>query len=211
MGHIFVHVSMRRRSPILPRVRWGEYVTQQRMWTGLPKQLLLVPRNVHHRQNEREMSQTTEENRKGLFSKHSSDDRKPAGAPINGAPQPPPPPVAGAAAAAAAPPPGVALKKVIVKSADMKEEMQKDAVECALSAVEKHNVEKDIAEYIKKEFDRKYGATWHCIVGRNFDTAGGQGFSTVNLPEHIPARNGLDIDTITPYLFRQNETSLTNS
>ncbi|KAL5988490.1 hypothetical protein ACLOJK_036255 [Asimina triloba] len=40
---------------------------------------------------------------------------------------------------------------------------------------------------------------------------GGQGFSTVNLPEHIPARYGLDIDTITPYLFRQNETSLTNS
>ena len=22
--------------------------------------------------------------------------------------------------------------------------------------------------YIKKEFDRKYNPTWHCIVGRNF-------------------------------------------
>uniref|UniRef100_A0A1I8H525 Dynein light chain 1, cytoplasmic n=1 Tax=Macrostomum lignano TaxID=282301 RepID=A0A1I8H525_9PLAT len=27
---------------------------------------------------------------------------------------------------------------------------------------------KDIAAYIKKEFDKKYNPTWHCIVGRNF-------------------------------------------
>ena len=26
----------------------------------------------------------------------------------------------------------------------------------------------DIAAFIKKEFDRKYNPTWHCIVGRNF-------------------------------------------
>lgn len=35
-------------------------------------------------------------------------------------------------------------------------------------ALEKYNVEKDIAAYLKKEFDRKHGATWHAIVGRNF-------------------------------------------
>lgn len=29
-------------------------------------------------------------------------------------------------------------------------------------------MEKDIAEYIKKEFDKNHGPTWHCIVGRNF-------------------------------------------
>ncbi|KAJ4954760.1 hypothetical protein NE237_011543 [Protea cynaroides] len=61
-----------------------------------------------------------------------------------------------------------AAKKVTIKSADMKEDMQKEAVDCALSAFEKHNVEKDIAEHIKKEFDKKHGPTWHCIVGRNF-------------------------------------------
>ena len=27
---------------------------------------------------------------------------------------------------------------------------------------------KDVAAYIKKEFDKKYNPTWHCIVGRNF-------------------------------------------
>lgn len=37
-----------------------------------------------------------------------------------------------------------------------------------LQAFEEYSVEKDIAENIKKEFDKKHGATWHCIVGRNF-------------------------------------------
>eukprot|EP01003_Olkasia_polycarbonata_P002090 NODE_1442_length_540_cov_66.429735_g1365_i0.p1 GENE.NODE_1442_length_540_cov_66.429735_g1365_i0~~NODE_1442_length_540_cov_66.429735_g1365_i0.p1 ORF type:complete len:92 (+),score=15.14 NODE_1442_length_540_cov_66.429735_g1365_i0:71-346(+) len=58
--------------------------------------------------------------------------------------------------------------KFTIKNADMPEDMQNDALECALQATEKHNIEKDVAGYIKKEFDRKYGATWHCIVGRNF-------------------------------------------
>lgn len=35
-------------------------------------------------------------------------------------------------------------------------------------ALEKFNIEKDIAAFIKKEFDKKYNPTWHCIVGRNF-------------------------------------------
>ncbi|XP_022741358.1 dynein light chain 1, cytoplasmic-like isoform X2 [Durio zibethinus] len=59
-------------------------------------------------------------------------------------------------------------KKVIIKSADMKDDMQKEAVNIAISAFEKNNVEKDVAEHIKKEFDKRYGPTWHCIVGRNF-------------------------------------------
>ncbi|XP_017647648.1 uncharacterized protein LOC108487806 [Gossypium arboreum] len=59
-------------------------------------------------------------------------------------------------------------KKVIIKSADMKDDMQKEAVDIAISTFEKNNVEKDVAEYIKKEFDKKHGPTWHCIVGRNF-------------------------------------------
>ena len=29
-------------------------------------------------------------------------------------------------------------------------------------------MEKDIAAFMKKEFDKKYGPTWHCVVGRNF-------------------------------------------
>ena len=37
-----------------------------------------------------------------------------------------------------------------------------------MEAMEKFNVEKDIAAHVKKEFDRKRGPTWHCVVGRNF-------------------------------------------
>ncbi|OQU86621.1 hypothetical protein SORBI_3003G116900 [Sorghum bicolor] len=83
----------------------------------------------------------------------SSEDRKPVGA---GSPPP--------AAAAAA----VAAHKIQLKSADMKEEMRQEAFEIARVAFEKHSMEKDIAEYIKKEFDKNHGPTWHCIVGRNF-------------------------------------------
>jgi len=59
-------------------------------------------------------------------------------------------------------------RKAVIKNADMSEDMQQDAVDCATQALEKYNIEKDIAAYIKKEFDKKYNPTWHCICGRNF-------------------------------------------
>lgn len=43
-----------------------------------------------------------------------------------------------------------------------------DSKPTLVQALEKYNIEKDIAAYIKKEFDKKYTPTWHCIVGRNF-------------------------------------------
>ncbi|WVZ71773.1 hypothetical protein U9M48_020316 [Paspalum notatum var. saurae] len=86
----------------------------------------------------------------------SSEDRKPVAAG-----SPPPAPQTPAPAALAA-------HKIQLKSADMKEEMRQEAFEIARIAFEKHTMEKDIAEYIKKEFDKNHGPTWHCIVGRNF-------------------------------------------
>jgi len=59
-------------------------------------------------------------------------------------------------------------RKAVIKNADMSEEMQQDAIDCSNQALEKFNIEKDIAAFIKKEFDKKYNPTWHCIVGRNF-------------------------------------------
>jgi dynein light chain LC8-type len=55
-----------------------------------------------------------------------------------------------------------------IKNADMSEQMQQDAIDIAAQAIEKFNIEKDIAAHIKKEFDRKHGPTWHVVVGRNF-------------------------------------------
>lgn len=41
-------------------------------------------------------------------------------------------------------------RKAVIKNADMSEDMQQDAVECATQALEKYNIEKDIAAFIKK-------------------------------------------------------------
>eukprot|EP00469_Lotharella_globosa_P013057 CAMPEP_0167788218 /NCGR_PEP_ID=MMETSP0111_2-20121227/9900_1 /TAXON_ID=91324 /ORGANISM="Lotharella globosa, Strain CCCM811" /LENGTH=117 /DNA_ID=CAMNT_0007680035 /DNA_START=84 /DNA_END=438 /DNA_ORIENTATION=+ len=44
-------------------------------------------------------------------------------------------------------------RRAVVKNADMSEEMQQDAVDCATTALSKYNIEKEVAAYIKKEFD----------------------------------------------------------
>ncbi|KAA0153582.1 hypothetical protein FNF27_07621 [Cafeteria roenbergensis] len=59
-------------------------------------------------------------------------------------------------------------RSAIVKNADMSEDVQQDAVDTAVQAMEKFSIEREIAAFIKKEFDRKYSPTWHCVVGRNF-------------------------------------------
>ncbi|XP_006835760.1 PREDICTED: dynein light chain 1, cytoplasmic-like [Chrysochloris asiatica] len=62
----------------------------------------------------------------------------------------------------------MSLRKIIIKHLDMSQEMQKDALDIASQALDKFCIEKHIAAYIKKEFDKKYGPFWHCVVGRNF-------------------------------------------
>jgi dynein light chain LC8-type len=59
-------------------------------------------------------------------------------------------------------------RQAVIKNADMTEAMQQDAIDCACTATGKYNIEKDVAAYIKKEFDKRHNPTWHCIVGRNF-------------------------------------------
>lgn len=51
-------------------------------------------------------------------------------------------------------------KKAVVKNVDMSEDMQDEAINTAIQAIAKYNIEKDISAYIKKEFDRTYGPTW---------------------------------------------------
>ena len=55
-----------------------------------------------------------------------------------------------------------------VKNSSNLLDMQQDSIDIATQAMEKYSIEKDIAAYIKKEFDKKYSPTWHCVVGRNF-------------------------------------------
>ena len=44
----------------------------------------------------------------------------------------------------------MADRKAVIKNADMSEDMQQDAIDCATQALEKYNIEKDIAAFIKK-------------------------------------------------------------
>ena len=69
---------------------------------------------------------------------------------------------------AAGPGAGASGLKAIIKNVDMSEEMQQESVDVASGALEKYNIEKDIAAQIKKEFDKRHGATWHVVVGKNF-------------------------------------------
>ncbi|CAH1114186.1 unnamed protein product [Psylliodes chrysocephalus] len=57
-----------------------------------------------------------------------------------------------------------------VKSADMCDAMQKDAISLAMQAMYLYTLERDVAAYIKKEFDKRYCPFWHCAVGKNFSS-----------------------------------------
>ncbi len=58
--------------------------------------------------------------------------------------------------------------RVKIKEVDMPKKLQKDAVKITKAALEKYRIEKSIAQFIKKEFDKKYEKSWHCIVGKSF-------------------------------------------
>mmetsp|Transcript_11473 Transcript_11473/g.13685 ORF Transcript_11473/g.13685 Transcript_11473/m.13685 type:complete len:97 (+) Transcript_11473:138-428(+) len=51
---------------------------------------------------------------------------------------------------------------------DMPTEIQDFALETALKALEDKKSENETVALVKEAFDRKYGPTWHCIIGRNF-------------------------------------------
>ena len=46
--------------------------------------------------------------------------------------------------------------------------MQTDAIEIAQEAIGSYMLEKDMANFIKKEFDKKYTPTWHVIIGKSW-------------------------------------------
>ncbi|VDN20400.1 unnamed protein product [Dibothriocephalus latus] len=58
--------------------------------------------------------------------------------------------------------------KVDIRSSDMSPELEESAAKIVLLAASKFEVEKDMAAFVKKEFDTLHGETWHCIVGKDF-------------------------------------------
>lgn len=54
---------------------------------------------------------------------------------------------------------------------DMEEnsEMKNEAIRLAKESLGTNDVkEEEASKKIKKEFDKKFGPNWHCIVGKNF-------------------------------------------
>ncbi|VDN13745.1 unnamed protein product, partial [Dibothriocephalus latus] len=58
--------------------------------------------------------------------------------------------------------------KLEIRSSDMTLEMQDSAVKMVVLAASRFTVEKDMAAFVKKEFDSLHGETWHCIVGKDY-------------------------------------------
>ena len=51
---------------------------------------------------------------------------------------------------------------------EISEEIKKEAFEIIESGINSSITEKEAAENIKRQFDKKFGPIWHCIVGRDF-------------------------------------------
>jgi len=58
--------------------------------------------------------------------------------------------------------------KAHIKTVDMNEEMETDAISLATDALNTYSSEVQMCAYIKREFDKKYSPTWHVVIGTNF-------------------------------------------
>ncbi|TPP60966.1 Dynein light chain flagellar outer arm [Fasciola gigantica] len=58
--------------------------------------------------------------------------------------------------------------RALIKTTELNQDWQQLAVDVYAVASEKFTENKDIAEFIKKEFDLLHTGVWHCIVGKDF-------------------------------------------
>ncbi|MQL81224.1 hypothetical protein Taro_013675 [Colocasia esculenta] len=60
--------------------------------------------------------------------------------------------------------------RALVEDTDMPVKMQLQAMTVASGALDLFDVSdcRSIAAHIKKEFDKRYGSGWQCVVGSNF-------------------------------------------
>jgi len=62
----------------------------------------------------------------------------------------------------------MSTRKVKISKAQIPQEMCEKAILKVNEALDKFQIEKDIATYIKKKCDEEFTGTWHVVVGRNF-------------------------------------------
>lgn len=98
--------------------------------------------------------------------------------------------------------------KAVIKNVDMSEEMQQECVDIASAALEKYNLEKDIAAQVKKELDKRHGPTWHVVVGRHFGSYVTHGLSTLSIAavdtplKAFYVRRNQTLHLFLPWLYR---------
>eukprot|EP00096_Caligus_rogercresseyi_P013071 TRINITY_DN572_c0_g1_i1.p1 TRINITY_DN572_c0_g1~~TRINITY_DN572_c0_g1_i1.p1 ORF type:complete len:137 (-),score=47.85 TRINITY_DN572_c0_g1_i1:251-661(-) len=57
----------------------------------------------------------------------------------------------------------------MIKRSDMNEDMQSEVLETCVNACERHSLNNETAaKQIKESLDRKFGASWHVVVGEGF-------------------------------------------
>ncbi|CAL5184369.1 unnamed protein product [Lathyrus oleraceus] len=66
-------------------------------------------------------------------------------------------------------PPDFFKNTVIVRSNDMSYKMRYETFDITDNAFKKHFLkDRDIAQEIKTEFDKRHGLNWHCVVGTSY-------------------------------------------
>jgi dynein light chain LC8-type len=59
---------------------------------------------------------------------------------------------------------------IIIKGTDMSPELKSDAEKIFYDLYERSVNEKEMAQMIKRDFDKKHLSGWHCIVGKSFSS-----------------------------------------
>eukprot|EP01038_Epipyxis_sp_PR26KG_P007432 gene7432-10128_t len=62
----------------------------------------------------------------------------------------------------------ISNRKSKIYKADIPEDKVKIILSKVNEAMDKFQIEKDIATFVKKRCDDEFGGTWHCVAGRNF-------------------------------------------
>ena len=59
-------------------------------------------------------------------------------------------------------------RKVKIHRSDVPDDVSGKIIASLNEALDKFQIEKDMATHVKRKCDEVFGGTWHCIVGRNF-------------------------------------------
>ncbi|CAH8828108.1 unnamed protein product [Trichobilharzia szidati] len=60
---------------------------------------------------------------------------------------------------------------VVVEANELPPERKATALTLCIQALDYYNNEKEVAMFMKKNFDKLYGPTWQCIIGHEFGSS----------------------------------------